>query len=326
MGCPLATLITGAGLIGTAFAKVAVERGETPIFLDSQRRESFVRLQLGRDASYELVEADVRDLPALVQIMRTRSVDVVVHTAGLIGKRVAESLYSAFQVNVQGSTNVAEAVRQAEVRRLVHVSSFGVYDRRRTADAPVTESFARGNGGAYSNLNVAKEVILEAYARRFGFELVVLRPACVFGLGHFWSGSGGGKKIQDLVIGGLTGEQVRIRSEDAATNEYIYAKDLGRAIDRAAVVTLPRQSFINVGSGGLTTVGALIGAAKELMPGLEVVIESGDATQGKTAHLDISAAKRLLGWDPAYSLKAALADYVRDVQRLGLGHLDLLQS
>jgi len=321
----LATLITGAGLIGTAFAQKALERKQTLVFLDSQPREAFLRERLGRDASFEVVKADVRDLSALVEVMRARSIEVVVHTAGLIGKRVAESLQSAFRVNLEGTANVAEAVSSTGVRRLVHVSSSGVYDWRRTTDAPVTETCARGHGGFYSNFNAARELILEAYAGRFGFELAVLRPASVFGVGHFWSGSGTGRRIQELVIGGLRRERRRVRAEDAVRNEYLYAKDLGGAIDRATVVELPGQCFINLGTGALIGFETLIATLQKLLPGLAVEIEPGGPAPGRTAPLDLSAAKQLLGWQPTHSLESALADYIEDLRRIGLDRLDLLQ-
>ena len=60
----MTTLVTGAGLIGTAFARHALKRGEKIVFFDPEPRESFLRFKLG-DAGYDFVRKDVRDLPAL---------------------------------------------------------------------------------------------------------------------------------------------------------------------------------------------------------------------------------------------------------------------
>src|SRR5215208_3710396 len=231
----MTTLVTGAGLVGTSFAQHALARGEKIVFVDHEPRADFLRLKLG-DRGYILARKDVRDLPALLETVKEHGVDTVVHTAGLIGGRVQESLSLAFDINLGGTRNVAEAVRLTGVRRLVHISTFGVYDRRRKTSGPVTEGFARGGGRGYGNYKVAKELILEAYANLHGFELIVLRPANVFGFGHFWSGSGGGKKMQDLLEAGLDGRTARIEQSQTMANEYIYAKDMGRAIDLAATV------------------------------------------------------------------------------------------
>ena len=43
----MTTLVTGAGLIGTAFAQNALARGEQVVFVDPEPRADFLRLKLG---------------------------------------------------------------------------------------------------------------------------------------------------------------------------------------------------------------------------------------------------------------------------------------
>src|ERR1019366_1541345 len=193
----MTTLVTGAGLIGTEFARCALARGEAVVFLDPEPRADFLRMKLG-DGNFTLTRHDVRDLPALIAVAKAHRVDPLVHTAGLIGPRVQESLSLAYDINLGGTRNVAETMRLAGVRRLVHISTLAVYDRRRetpeTTTGGVPEDFPRGGARGYGNFKGAKELILEAYAAAHGFELITLRPANVFGLGRYWSGSSGGQK------------------------------------------------------------------------------------------------------------------------------------
>ncbi len=116
----MSTLITGVGLVGTSFAQFALKRGERLVFFDFQPREEFLKKKLG-GAEVTVVRKDIRDLPALVQAINDHKVDTVVHTEGLIGGRVAESLYTGLQINVGGTLNVAEASRLTGVKRLVHI-------------------------------------------------------------------------------------------------------------------------------------------------------------------------------------------------------------
>ncbi len=309
----MATLVTGAGLIGTGFAQYALARGETVIFLDLEPRADFLRMKLG-DKGYGLVRKDVRDLPALIETIRSNGIDTVVHTAGLIGPRVQEALSAAFDINLGGTRNVAEAVRLNGVRRLVHISTFGVYDRRRQASGPIREDFPRGQGRGYGNYKAAKELILEAYAAAYGFELVMLRPANVFGLGHFWSGSSGGRKMQALLEAALEGGTARIPASEATANEYVYAKDVGRAVDLAATVPMPSQSIFNIGNGYVTSFDEVLAAVKALRPDTTCELEPGAAPQGKIAPLDVSAAKRELGWEPRFDLPSAFRDYLDELE------------
>ena len=309
----MATLVTGAGLVGTAFGREALQRGESVVFLDPEPRADFLRKKLG-DKGYALARKDVRDLPAIVEAIKAHKVDTVVHSAGLIGSRVEQSLSAGFDINLGGTRNVAEAVRLTGVRRLVHISTFGVYDRRRETNGPMREDFPRGGGRGYGNYKVSKELILEAYANLHGFELIVLRPANVFGFGHFWSGSGGGKKMQDLLEAGLDNKVARIEQAQTMANEYIYARDMGRAADLAATVTMPKQTFFNIGNGEVTAFDEVLEAVKALFPALRYEIAPGEPPKSKSAPLDISAAKQHLGWEPRYSVAEAFKDFLAEMK------------
>jgi nucleoside-diphosphate-sugar epimerase len=316
----MTTLVTGAGLVGTSFGQWAARRGEEVVFYDPQPRDEFLKIKMG-SAKYQVARADVRDLPGLIAAIQRHKINTVVHSAGLIGKRVDESLYNAFAVNVGGTANVAEAVRLTGIKRLVHISTFGVYDWRQEATGPVTESFPRDGGGSYGNFKVAKEVVLEAYARQHGIELIMIRPANVFGLGHFWSGSGGGQKMQALIEGGLRGETAVIPRDQTMANEYIYAKDLGELIDKAATAPMPKASVFNAGSGKLVPFDEVVAVAQKVIPGLRFEIGGGKDPRVRGQPTDISAAEKHLGWKPHHTLEEAIRDYVADVKAVGLDNL-----
>lgn len=309
----MATMVTGAGLVGTAFGKEALARGESVVFLDPEPRADFLRKKLG-EKGYALARKDVRDLPALIETIQAHKVDTVVHTAGLIGSRVEASLSLGFDINLGGTRNVAESVRLTGVKRLVHISTFGVYDRRRKTSGPMKEDFPRGGGRGYGNFKVAKELILEAYAKLHGFELIVLRPANVFGFGHFWSGSGGGRKMQDLLEAGLDGKTARIVQSQTMANEYLYARDMGRAADLAATVPMPKHTIFNIGNGVVTPFDEVLAAVKTLFPSLRYEIEPDAPPSSKTDALDISAAKQHLGWEPKFSVRTAFEDFLKEMR------------
>src|ERR1043166_1468706 len=308
------TLVTGAGLVGTSFGQWALKRGESLVFFDPQPREDFLRMKLGK-GNFRSVQKDVRDLPALIDAIQTHKAQTALPTAGLIGPRVAESLYTGFQINVVGTMNVAEAVRLTGVKRLVHISTFGVYDWRRPAGEPVSEDFYRGSGVPYGNSKVAKELLLEAYQRVHNFELMVIRPANVYGLGHFWSGSGGGEKIQALLVSGLKGEVARIPEEQTMAFEYIYGKDIGRAVDLAATVPVPEKNVFNIGEGKVTRFEEILDIVKKLLPRCSVEIVPGTKPVSRTQHLDVSRAKKFLGWEPQYTMEQGFSDYIEELKQ-----------
>ena len=67
----MTTLVTGIGLVGTSFARCALQRGEPVVFLDLQARPEYLHERLGPSAAgIPAVKADIRDLSALVTAMR----------------------------------------------------------------------------------------------------------------------------------------------------------------------------------------------------------------------------------------------------------------
>jgi len=309
----MTTLITGAGLVGTSFAQHAVRRGEKTVFMDPYPRQDFIAAKLGNAEFVQIVD-DVRSLPALVKAIQDHDVDTVVHTASMIGKRVGDPIHNGYAINVGGVLNVAEAARLTGLRRVVHISTFGVYDWRRITSGPVGEEAPRGSGAAYSNSKASQELILEAYQADAGFELIMLRLANVFGVGHFWGGSGGGQKVQDLVMAGITGEPARIPEEQTMDFVYLYAADTGRAIDIAATIAAPEEKIFNIAYPFVTSFDDLVAAIKSQLPDLRVEIVPGASPLNRAIPLDIDRARRVLGWMPEFDMDAAFADYIADLK------------
>ena len=313
----MTALITGSGLVGTSFAQFAAQRDVRLVFYDLQPRRDFIEKK-APGADVELVQGDILDLPGLLHAMTKHRVDTVVHTAGLVGTKVADAPYTGVQINVMGTINVLEAVRLAGVRRLVHISSLSVYDQRRECPAPLREDFPRGNGRLYDNTKVAKELMVEAYQRIYGFEVIVLRLAKLYGLGHFQGGSAGGRLIQTLVQCGMRGEVARVPRPLTTDFEYVYAKDVGRAVDIAATVARPKGTCFNIGSGEVLAFDELVRAIRRVVPTLEVEFLPGPPplTQVKQP-MDGSRAKDVLGWEPRYTMDEAFRDYVVDLEEVG---------
>lgn len=309
----MTVVITGAGLVATAYAREAIARGEQVVFIDPEPRADYLRFKLG-ERGWKLLRKDVRDLPALVDAFRANNARVVIHTAGLIGGRVQQSLYNAFDINVGGTRNVAEAVRLAGVERLVHISTMGVYDSRRKTSANVPEDFPRGARRGYGNYKAAKELVLEAYAGEYKFELLILRPANVYGFGHFFAGSSGGMKMQALVEAAIDGASARVPSSETMANEYIYSRDVGRAVDIATTIAMPKDYIFNIGNGYVSTFDDVVEALGRAVHVGAIEIEAGEPPKSKAHAMDIARARDQLGWAPRFTLSEGFADYVDEVR------------
>jgi UDP-glucose 4-epimerase len=161
-------LLTGAaGYIGSHTWVALHEAGHTVVGVDNFANSSPVVLQrleelLGRTPVFE--EADVCDPAAMARILRQHAVDAVVHFAA--HKAVGESSQKPleyFRNNLGGLVNVAQAMRDQGVTRLVFSSSATVYGDPRSL--PITEEAELSATNPYGLTKLMGEQMLRELER-----------------------------------------------------------------------------------------------------------------------------------------------------------------
>ena len=306
-------LITGAGLIGTHCARQAVDAGNKVVLFDLAPNREYIEKVVGKDRA-DAVAADIRDLPALLSALERFNVDTLVATAGLIGSRVAENSYTGATNNILGTINVLEASRLRRLRRVVYVSTFGVYDRAKISDSVIRETDPIGGHNLYTTTKICSEQLVHSYTAMYKLDTIIIRPGGVFGRGHYVGGSTVGRVMRDLALNMIKGDPIIIDAKTYAPNEYVYGKDVGLALFLACQAQNPKQRIYNAGSGVVTGPDALARTVGELIPKIEVkVIGSSGAASEKSAPLDLSTSKAELGYAPRYPLKEALRDYMDEL-------------
>ncbi len=309
----MTVLVTGAGLIGCHFARRAADGGSKVVLYDLSPNRDYIQKIVGKD-KVEIVAADMRDLPALINALKEFRIDTLVHTAGLIGKRVAENSYTGSTNNIVGTINVLEAARLHGIRRVVYVSTFGAYDRSKIKEGPIREDHPIGGHNLYTTTKVCSEHLVHAYAHLYNLDTVIIRPAGVFGRGHYVGGSTVGMIMRDLALNVMKGDPITLNGKIYFANEYVYAKDVALALDLACKVKEPRQRIYNAGSGVVAGAADLARIARELAPKLEIkVVGNGSEDSSKQFPLDLSRSQAELGYSPQFPLKKALQDYMEEL-------------
>ncbi len=309
----MTVLVTGAGLIGCHLAKRLADAGDKVVLYDLSPNREYIQKILGQ-SKIDIVAADLRDLPALMSALKELKVDTLVHTAGLIGKRVAENSYTGSTNNILGTIHVLEAARLLGLRRVVYVSTFGVYDRAKIKEGPIREEFPTGGHNLYTTTKLCSEHLVHAYASLYKLDTVIIRPAGVFGRGHYVGGSTVGMVMRDLALNIIKGEPFTLDAKSYFANEYVYAKDVALALDLACKVKEPKQKIYNAGSGVVSSAADLARIARELAPKLEVrVVGAPEGDSSKELPLDLSRSKAELGYTPQFPMKEALQDYMEEL-------------
>lgn len=108
-------------------------------------------------------------------------VDVVVHLAGLAHSNTV-SIGDYQEINTNGTLRLARKASEAGVKRLVFVSSIGV-NGTTTISKPFEHVDEPCPHNPYSQSKLAAEVGLKKIAAETGLEVVIVRPALVYGSG-----------------------------------------------------------------------------------------------------------------------------------------------
>lgn len=313
-------LITGAGLVGCHSARELASKGHRIWIYDVAPNPRYVEAVAGKKG-VEVIQGDLLDLPALLRAMKKARPEVVVHTAGFIGGQVANPPYRGIQTNTLGSVNVFEACQLSGVRRVVHVSTFGVYDWEHIRRGPVKENFPRWGNRFYPATKIANELFLGAYQEFYGFESVVIRPASAYGPGHYRGGSSGGKNMNELVRACLAGGPIALYEKRIGSNDFVYAKDVASGVALGCTVKKAAGMAFNIGTGELYGPQDFRRVLLRLFPGRKITIVRGAAggpEGSERIRIDISQAKRVLGYVPRYPLEKGLRDYLDHARRYGL--------
>jgi nucleoside-diphosphate-sugar epimerase len=304
-----ACLVTGSsGLLGGCLTSRLRERGVPMRLLDMAPPVDPV-------PGAEFRQADMRDPAAVADACQ--GVEVVYHLAA--GQRMkpqfkAMSEQAIFDMNLAAVEHVLAGARAAGVRKVVHISSSGIYGIPTTV--PVGEDHPQRPLGAYGRSKISAEDACRRALDR-GLDVTMLRPMSLFGPAM----TGVFVLLFDWV---RQGKNVYLLGAGRNRVQMVSAWDVADACLAAAERPESRGAAINLGSDDVPTVRdqveALIahagtGSRVVAIPasllrnagrtlnvfGLSPIVPEHYLLADATFVLDLSLARRLLGWRPRYS-------------------------
>ena len=299
------TLVTGgAGFIGSNLVDALLARGDEVTVVDdisTGRREN---LTGALAAGAELVESDIRDGDAMLDLFARVKPEVVFHLAAQIDVRhsVADPAADA-RINVEGTVNVLAASLAAGVRRFVNTSTGGaIYGEGQILPAPEDHPVAPMS--PYGNSKFCAENYAALFRRLHGLSTVSLRYGNVYGPRQDPLGEAG---VIAIFCGKLLeGGRPTVFGNGEQTRDYDYVGDVVSANLAAAHTDTPGP--YNVGTGRETTVLELVDILRELGGGTAFEPEFAPERPGEVQRIaiDPSRARDELGWEPEMELREGL--------------------
>jgi UDP-glucose 4-epimerase len=300
-------LVTGgAGFVGSNLVDALLARGDDVVVVDDLSTGRRENLDSALKGGARLVELDIRDSRALIELAREIQPQALFHLAAQIDVRrsVADPAFDA-SINVGGTANALEAAREAGVARFVFTSTGGaIYGEGEGQELPLNEGAPIAPLAAYGQSKYAAEGYLALYERLYGLSGVSLRLGNVYGPRQDPLGEAG---VIAIFCGRLRGgERPVVYGDGRQTRDYIYVGDVVAAALAAAAsdVTGP----LNVGTGVETDVLELIErlAGLDGAKGFEPEFAPARTGEVQRISLDPGRADRELGWSAATDIDEGL--------------------
>jgi len=212
-----------------------------------------------------------------------------------------QDIQKTIDTNLLGTINLVRACQRVGFKAFIHTGSSSEYGIK---EKPMKETDVLEAGNLYGMTKAAATLYCQNAAKKDDLPIVVMRPFAVYGPFEEQT-----RLIPTLITSYLKGESPNVSSPDSV-RDFVFVGDLIKAYE-VAVERIPevKGEIFNVGSGSEYTIQQVIDTMKRLTNSrVDPVYGEVKPNQEEPAHwvADVSKAKDLLGWQPAYTMEQGL--------------------
>jgi len=308
-------LVTGGcGFIGSHVVDGFVERGYDVVIVDdlstgkTENKNDKARLHI----------ASICD-DGIEEIFEQERPDIVNHHAAQISVPLSAKipLFDA-EVNIKGTIRLLELSKKYGVKKFIFASTGGaIYG---DADKiPTAEDYVPEPASPYAISKFSGEKYIRYYYGQFNLNYTILRYSNVYGPRQIPHGEAGVVSIftESLLAGQHPTLYYFEGEEDGMVRDYCYVKDIARASLIAAEGE--KVGIFNIGTGKGTCTrdlyNSIINALRK--KGVKIPEAFNEPRRGfarageiRASTLDVSRAKKELGWEAGYGLNDGLSETV----------------
>ena len=306
-------LITGGnGLLGSWVSYYLAQEGKDVVSFDLKPR-SFDYLEEYRDHIF-FQRGDVLDWSSLVGVFQSYKDEIegIIHTPAVMASpRYWDNPYPSTLLNVVGTLNLLELARLYKVPKFLYISSGAIYGE--TKDCPGELTHHPNPSDLYGASKAGAEFLTLQYGNHYGIDVRIVRPYFFFGPGYLPSEM---TPVFRTLLGSLEGlKDLYLEKGGDQRLGFTYVKDTAWGTILAYKKENPAHRIFNIATDEITSFPDLAKLAQKYSDEpREAVLGPGKLfPRGET--LDISLAKKELGFSPRYRMEEAVAEYATWIKK-----------
>ena len=195
------------------------------------------------------------------------------------------------------------------LERFVYTSSSMVYgDFERS---PADEAHPTRPMNIYGTMKLAGEEVTRGLCRHYGIDFTIIRPSAVYGPTDM------NRRVTQIFIeNAVTGRELVVHGADEKL-DFTYIRDTAKGFVLAATREEGIGETFNITSGHAHTLLDYLELLQQHFPDLRHRVIERDPSRPRRGTLAIDKARDLLGFEPDWSLKDGVAQYVEFVRSYG---------
>jgi len=317
-------LVTGgAGFIGSAIVRLAVDRGHQVVNLDALTYAACLEnvASVSDSPLYSFEHVDIRDRTALDRVFTDHEPDGVMHLAAESHVDRSIDAPGAFiETNVTGTYNLLEAARHFWIRqgrpetfRFHHISTDEVYGSL-GVEGMFTEDTPYAPNSPYSASKAASDHLVRAWGETYGLPFVLTNCSNNYGPYHFPE-----KLIPVVILSALSGGPIPVYGKGENVRDWLYVEDHADALLTVFAKGKLGRSY-NIGgeneATNLDLVKELCAILDRKRPKSTNYADQITFVEDRPGHdlryaIDPSRIRTELGWRPSVTLKEGLEKTVQ---------------
>ena len=317
-------LVGGAGFIGHNIALELIQDNYEILIIDSlavNNHNSIVsnsdnvpnpdlskfilddRMTAIRENNINLLIIDARDYHVLTRAITDFKPDILIQLAAVShANRSTKDPFSTFDHSLRTLENALDATKN-RIEHFIYFSSSMVYGEFK--ENIVSEETTCDPVGIYGSLKYAGELIVKSHANVFNTPYTIVRPSALYGERCVSRRVG-----QIFIENALMDLPLTIKGDASEKLDFTYIEDLVQGIKLVIENEKSRNQIFNLTYGDSRSINDMVEIVKENFSGLKIEYLEKEPFTPTRGTLDISKAKKLLGFEPKNPLEVAYPKYI----------------